>query len=67
MLRDGNPQHWKLLIFYYNPEESRLFVAKRIGLPWTLNFARPTAWVITGATIAILTTLAVINNVHSIR
>ena len=44
MLRDKNPKHWKLLVFYYNPDESRLFVAKRTGGPLTLNFAKPMAW-----------------------
>jgi len=53
MIRDRNPKHWKLLIFYYNPDESHLFVAKRYGTPITLNFARPMAWVIVGLTFAI--------------
>ena len=55
MLRDRNPQNWKLLFFYYNPAEPRLFVAKRIsGAPLTLNYARPMAWVIIAVPVAIL-------------
>jgi hypothetical protein len=54
MVRDQNPQHWKLLIFYYNPDNPRLFVPKRTGLPVTLNFARPMAWVMTAPIIALL-------------
>jgi uncharacterized membrane protein len=56
MLRDRNPKHWKLLVFYYNPDEPRLFVAKRYGPPITLNFAKPMAWAIA----AILPAIAVI-------
>jgi uncharacterized membrane protein len=68
MLTDKNPKHWKLLsTFYYNPEEPRLFVAKRSGLPFTLNFARPMAWAITGLTLAIVAILAIINNFHFVR
>lgn len=67
MLRDRNPTHWKLLIFYYNPEEARLLVAKKSGLPFTLNFAKPMAWAITAIIIAAVTAFAVINNVHFIR
>jgi uncharacterized membrane protein len=52
MVRDRNPLHWKLLIFYYNPENPRLFVPKRTGIPFTLNFARPMAWVMTAPIIA---------------
>ena len=67
MLRDKNPQHWKLLIFYYNPDESSLFVAKRTGLPFTLNFAKPMAWAIAAVIVAIPTTFAIINNPQLVR
>jgi uncharacterized membrane protein len=67
MLRDKNPDHRKLSIFYYNPNESRLFVAKRSGAPATLNFAKPMAWVIVGLIIAIPTAGAIINKVYSGR
>jgi uncharacterized membrane protein len=44
--RDGNPEHWTLGVFYYNPDQPRLVVAKRFGGPFALNFARPVAWVV---------------------
>lgn len=53
MFRDTNPKHWQVFAFYYNPDNPRLFVAKRIGLGWTLNFARPMAWVLSFGSIAI--------------
>ena len=35
-----------LAVFYVNPEDPRLWVEKRIGLGWTLNYARPAAlWI----------------------
>lgn len=31
-------------LFYYNPADAAVVVAKRFGWGWTLNFARPAAW-----------------------
>jgi uncharacterized membrane protein len=67
MLRDKNPKHWKLLFFYFNPDEPRLFVARRIGGPITLNFARPMAWALVGTPVAIMTVGAVIDSLHFVR
>ena len=67
MLRDKNPEHWKLLVFYYNPDQPRLFVAKRSGSPVTLNFARPMAWAIVAIPFAIMTVGAILNSSHLIR
>lgn len=39
-------QYWKLGVFYFNREDSAIFVEKRFGLGYSLNFGRPTAWVI---------------------
>jgi uncharacterized membrane protein len=35
-----NSYYWKLGIFYFNPENPKIFVPKRIGIGWTLNFGR---------------------------
>jgi uncharacterized membrane protein len=44
---DGTPDDcWKLGLFYYNPDDAALFVEKRIGFGYTINFARPAAWVV---------------------
>lgn len=67
MLWDRNPKHWKLFVFYYNPDESRLVVAKRHGSPLTLHYAKPAAWVITAAPIAIWIALAILDNTHFLR
>jgi len=34
-------QHWKLAILYFNPDDRRVFLPKRTGLGFTLNFANP--------------------------
>lgn len=67
MLRDRDPKHWKLWIFYYNPDISRLFVAKRYGTPMTLNFARPMAWIIVALPVAIAIAGTVLNHFRLLR
>ncbi|HTR48208.1 MAG TPA: DUF5808 domain-containing protein [Verrucomicrobiae bacterium] len=43
---DGTPDScWKLGLFYYNPDDAALLVEKRIGIGYTLNFARTPAWI----------------------
>jgi len=62
MISDTNPQHWKLVFIYYNPENPKLWVNKRSGLPFTLNFARPAAWAITAVIVALAAAAFVMNN-----
>ena len=37
---------WKFRVFYYNPDDPAILVEKRYGIGYTLNFARPSAWVL---------------------
>ena len=37
-------EHWKLGVFYYNPDDPSLWLCERFGVGWTMNFARPAAW-----------------------
>jgi uncharacterized membrane protein len=67
MIRDKNPNHWKLLVFYYNPDQPSLFVAKRLGGPMTLNFARPMAWAIAAIPLAIIAISAIIYSFRLVR
>jgi uncharacterized membrane protein len=60
--KDTDPAHWKLAIFYYNPGEPRLFVPKRSGIPFTLNFAKPAAWAITATIVALIAFAFIVNN-----
>lgn len=34
-----NNDLWKWGVFYYNPNDPSIWVEKRIGIGWTLNFA----------------------------
>jgi uncharacterized membrane protein len=61
----GEPQHgdrspdraWKLGLVYFNPEDPALFVEKRFGVGYTVNFARPGAWLFIGAILMATTVL----------
>lgn len=37
-------RYWKLGVFYFNRNDPSLFLEKRFGVGWTINFARPLAW-----------------------
>ena len=38
MNKDDDPKHWKLRIFYYNPDNPSESVDKRKGIGSTVNF-----------------------------
>ena len=40
---------WKLGLFYFNQNDPALFVEKRFGVGWTVNFANPRSWLVIGA------------------
>jgi uncharacterized membrane protein len=58
----NDDSHWALGQFYFNPADPSLFVEKRFGIGYTVNYARPSVWliiaafflVIIGATVAII-------------
>ena len=43
-----NDEHWKAGVFYWNKDDASLFLPKRFGVGWTMNWARPAAWLIVG-------------------
>ena len=43
-----NDEHWKAGIFYFNKDDASLILPKRFGVGWTMNWARPAAWLIVG-------------------
>lgn len=43
-----NDEHWKAGIFYWNKDDASLILPKRFGVGWTMNWARPAAWLIIG-------------------
>ncbi|HXO88838.1 MAG TPA: DUF5808 domain-containing protein [Candidatus Acidoferrales bacterium] len=51
---DGTPDScWKLGLFYFNPDDPALFVEKRVGIGYTINFARGAAWAILVLTVVL--------------
>jgi uncharacterized membrane protein len=38
--------YWKAGLFYYNPGDPALFVAKRMGIGYTVNFAHKVVWLL---------------------
>ncbi len=48
------------LIFYWNPKDKRMFVPKRWGYGWTVNFANPFSLLLFAGSIALVVLLAVL-------
>jgi uncharacterized membrane protein len=46
--------YWRAGIFYVNPDDPSIWVPKRMGIGWTINFGRPA-----GVVIAVVTVLAI--------
>lgn len=38
--------YWKAGMFYYNPNDPAIFVSKRVGIGYTMNFANKMSWVV---------------------
>jgi uncharacterized membrane protein len=56
-----NPEHLKWGIFYFNPDDPRMVVPKRIpSMGWTLNFGRPGAIIFLFAFIGVLVLLIIL-------
>lgn len=55
--------------FYYNPRDPELWVEKRYGIGWTLNFARSASWFILGAILipALVTPLLAVRTMVLLR
>ena len=54
ILRDANPNHWRLGPLYFNRQDRRLFVPQRYGYGWTVNFANIWAWLLIGVSVLVL-------------
>jgi uncharacterized membrane protein len=62
---DGTPDAcWKLGLFYITPDDAALFVEKRIGIGYTINFARGPAWIILVVTLVLPLGLGVMATLH---
>lgn len=54
-----NHDLWKWGILYYNPNDPSVWVEKRIGIGWTLNFAHSGSYIFLGLILAIPIVLAI--------
>lgn len=54
----NDDSHWKLGSIYYNPQDPSIWIEKRMGIGWTVNFARPMAWFFLLAILAIIITVS---------
>jgi uncharacterized membrane protein len=54
VINRDDDRYWKLGMFYVNRNDPSLFVEKRFGIGYTVNFARPGAWVFIVAVIGIV-------------
>jgi uncharacterized membrane protein len=55
---------WKLGMFYFNPDDPALFVEKRIGIGYTINFAHGTSWIILALSLVLPLGLAALGFWH---
>lgn len=47
-------QCWRAGLFYVNPDDPAVLVEKRFGIGYTLNFARPAAWLLMAFILAVV-------------
>lgn len=53
VINRDDDRYWKLGQFYFNKEDPAIFIEKRFGVGWTMNFARPLGWFFLIAVIAL--------------
>ncbi|HEX7065855.1 MAG TPA: DUF5808 domain-containing protein [Bacillales bacterium] len=44
VINRDDDRYWKLGQFYFNPNDPAIWVEKRFGIGWTVNFAHPAGW-----------------------
>lgn len=45
---------WKAGVVYYNPNDPVVFVERRVGFGYTMNFANPWSWALLGGLVAVI-------------
>ncbi len=46
--------YWKAGVFYYNPNDPAIFVAKRVGIGYTMNFANKMSWLVMAGVVVLV-------------
>ncbi|WP_276360618.1 DUF5808 domain-containing protein [Daejeonella sp. H1SJ63] len=60
-----NNDLWRFGIIYYNPNDPSVWVEKRVGIGWTLNFAHVRSYFIMGLILAIPLALGLFSSLFS--
>jgi uncharacterized membrane protein len=58
----SDDDYWKYGLFYYNPDDPAIFIEKKIGIGWTLNFGHPISFVLLIAVLAIPVIIAIFSH-----
>jgi uncharacterized membrane protein len=58
---DDDDEHWKLGILYFDPDDASVFLPERFGVGWTVNYARPQAWLMIAGLVAAMVVLIVVS------
>lgn len=53
LMPSDDDDHWKLGVFYFDPDDASLFVPDRFGVGWTSNLGRPASWAIIAGFVAL--------------
>ena len=56
-----NDEWWKAGVFYWAPDDPSIFVPKRFGMGWTLNFGNWRSWAIMVAFVAVTVGIVVLS------
>ena len=60
-ITDGDDdQYWKAGIFYVNKSDPSIFVEKRFGVGWTVNFGHPISYVILFVPIILIIAISIL-------
>jgi uncharacterized membrane protein len=51
---------WKLGLFYVNPDDSAVFVEKRFGIGYTVNFGKLRVWIALAVIVALLVLMRIL-------
>jgi uncharacterized membrane protein len=59
-LNRNNPEFWYWGVFYNNPADDSIWVPKRIGIGYTLNYAHRASWIISFVFLAVTVLIMVL-------
>ena len=57
-MKEEEKSHYYFGVIYWNPDNKKIFVPKRFGVGYTINFGHPLAIVVLVAIIVVVTLLA---------